>query len=220
MKINSDLNLRAFADTGKMEWVASPTHGVMRKMLDRDGGEVARATSLVQFEAGSSFPIHVHGGGEEFFVMDGVFSDEAGDYPAGAYVRHPPGSSHKPFSQSGCILFVKLRQMHASDSDIVIINTKEKQFNTIGEGLEELPLYENPETGERVILLRLSPAKAELSQSYAAGAEFFVLEGAFEDENGAYSKGFWLRLPPGSEHKMRSERGSLVFLKTGHLGAS
>jgi anti-sigma factor ChrR (cupin superfamily) len=151
--------------------------------------------------------------------MDCVFSDEASDYPAGSYVRHPPGSFHKPFSQSGCILFVKLLQMHASDSDIVMINTKEKQFNQMDEGLEELPLYENPETGERVKLLRLGPAKAELRQSYAAGAEFFVIEGAFEDENGAYAKGFWLRLPPGSEHKMRSERGCLVFMKTGHLGA-
>ncbi len=217
MKINADLRIRACADTGALEWVNSPTHGVLRKMLDRDGGEVARATSLVRFEAECSFPVHVHGGGEEFFVIDGVFSDEAGDYPAGSYVRHPPGSSHRPFSKSGCILFVKLRQMHESDVDVVVVNTKEKEFDRIDNGIGEIFLYQNAKTGERVSLMRFEPGRSRSKQSYAGGAEFLVLEGEFSDESGQYGKGSWLRMPSGSGHEMHSGAGCVVWLKTGHL---
>jgi len=63
-------------------------------MLDRIGEEVAQATSIVRYAAGSHFDRHVHDGGEEILVPHGVFSDEYGDYPAGAYVRNPPGASH------------------------------------------------------------------------------------------------------------------------------
>lgn len=56
----------------------------------------------------SEFSPHVHTGGEEFIVLDGVFQDEHGDFPAGSYIRNPPESSHKPGSESGCLIFVKL----------------------------------------------------------------------------------------------------------------
>lgn len=59
-------------------------------MLDRNGAEVARATTIVRFDAGRSFSPHTHGDGEEFILFDGVFQDEDGNYPAGTYVRNPP----------------------------------------------------------------------------------------------------------------------------------
>ena len=31
-------------------------------------------------------------------MLDGVFQDESGDYPAGSYMRNPPGSGHRPGS--------------------------------------------------------------------------------------------------------------------------
>ena len=66
-------------------------------MLDRIGDEVARATSIVRYAPGSSFARHEHAKGEEFLVLEGIFSDDSGDYPAGFYVRNPPGSGHTPF---------------------------------------------------------------------------------------------------------------------------
>ncbi len=82
--------------------------GVERRMLERDGDEVARATSLVRFAPNSAFSAHRHGGGEEFLVLEGVFSDESGDFPAGTYARNPVGSRHVPSSELGCVIFVKL----------------------------------------------------------------------------------------------------------------
>ena len=72
-----------------------------RRMLERDGEEVARATSVVRYAPNSSFDPHTHGGGEEFFVLDGVFSDEHGDFGPGTYVRNPPGSRHTPRQRQG-----------------------------------------------------------------------------------------------------------------------
>src|SRR5207244_1651766 len=123
MRIVFDLTERVVVDTGNLSWLRSPLPGVERKVLERDGDEVARATSVVCYAAGSAFDAHEHVGGEEFFVLDGVFSDEQGDYPAGTYVRNPPGSRHRPFSRAGCVLFVKLRQIAADDGAQVVIDT-------------------------------------------------------------------------------------------------
>ena len=124
MLINADFGRRVIAATADMEWVASPMAGVERKMLDRVGAEVARATSLVHYAPQSRFSAHTHGGGEEFYVLDGVFSDERGDYPAGTYVRNPIGSSYSPHSDPGCTIFVKLHQFDEHDQERIVIDTR------------------------------------------------------------------------------------------------
>jgi len=218
MKIHADLSLRAFADTPSMPWVPSPEAGVHRKMLDRDGQEVARATSIVRFDPGHSFSFHMHGLGEEFLVLDGVFSDEEGDYPAGTYVRNPPGSHHAPSSPQGCTIFVKLRQMKASDTARVVIDTHTIPPSDARAGMTESLLYHNSITGERVTLLRLEPGSALEPHSHPHGEELLVLEGACEDDQGEYSIGTWLRNPAGSQHQLRSRLGCTLWMKTGHLG--
>src|SRR6516165_7170873 len=60
--------------------------------VHRIGDEVARATSVVRYAPKSRFSAHIHGGGEEFLVLDGVFQDEHGDFPVGSYIRNPPTS--------------------------------------------------------------------------------------------------------------------------------
>lgn len=77
MKLHADLLKRAVVRAAELDWVSSPSSGVARRMLERDGDEVARATSLVRYDSGSKFPEHTHGGGEEFLVLEGVFSDES-----------------------------------------------------------------------------------------------------------------------------------------------
>jgi anti-sigma factor ChrR (cupin superfamily) len=115
MELNADFSQRVAVHAAKLPWVASPIPGVDRRMLDRVGDEVARATSIVRYAPASRFSAHTHGGGEEFLVLDGVFQDEHGDYPAGSYVRNPPTSRHTPGSVSGCVLFVKLWQFDLQD---------------------------------------------------------------------------------------------------------
>src|SRR5258708_8585536 len=90
--INDDFSRRVVIAADDLQWIASPQAGVERGLLDRIGGEVARATSLVRYAPDSTFPAHVHELGEEFLVLSGIFSDEQGDYPEGTYVRNPPRS--------------------------------------------------------------------------------------------------------------------------------
>ncbi|MFN3614267.1 MAG: cupin domain-containing protein, partial [Rubrimonas sp.] len=115
MNVNDDFSRRAAAHWAQMSWAPSPSAGVSRRMLDRIGDEVARATTIVRFDPGSAFSAHTHGGGEEFLVIEGVFQDEAGDFPAGSYIRNPPTSRHAPRSEPGCTILVKLWQFDPED---------------------------------------------------------------------------------------------------------
>jgi len=67
----------------------------------------AQHTALVRWAPQTYFTLHRHFGGEEIFVLDGVFEDEYGRYPAGTWIRNPHWSRHEPFSTEGCTIFVK-----------------------------------------------------------------------------------------------------------------
>jgi anti-sigma factor ChrR (cupin superfamily) len=67
-------------------------------MLDRVGNETARATGIVRHAPGSHLDRHVHDAGEEILVLDGIFSNEGGDYEEGTWLRSPRWSRHTPFT--------------------------------------------------------------------------------------------------------------------------
>jgi anti-sigma factor ChrR (cupin superfamily) len=69
MHLNADFSKRAVVHAANLDWKASPIPGVERRMLDRIGDEVARATSIVRYAPESRFSPHVHDGGEEFLVL-------------------------------------------------------------------------------------------------------------------------------------------------------
>jgi anti-sigma factor ChrR (cupin superfamily) len=129
MNLNSDFSARAAVHTALLDWTPSPIPGVDRRMLDRIGDEEARAASIVRYAPHSRFSSHMCGGGEEFLVLDGVFQDGHGDYPAGAYVRNPLTSSHTPGSEPGCTIFVKLWQFDPDDRAPVRIDTPRPFFH-------------------------------------------------------------------------------------------
>ena len=219
MELHADLGQRAVLDTLALAWTPSPMAGVERRMLDRHGGEVARATSIVRYAPGSRFARHSHGGGEEILVLEGTFSDEAGDYPAGTYLRNPAGSSHAPCSAAGCTLLVKLWQMHPADQQRIVVETSQGGWRPgLVPGLEVLPLHGFG--SEHVALVRWAPGTRFQPHSHPGGEEILVLEGVFEDDLGRYPAGHWLRNPPGSAHRPWSESGCTIWVKTGHLPVS
>lgn len=193
--------------------------GVERRMLDRIGDEVARATSIVRYAPGSRFAAHTHGGGEEFLVLDGVFQDEDGDFPAGTYVRNPPTSRHTPGSVPGCTIFVKLWQFDPLDRTAVRLDTRAMPPLAVPgrRGVEVLPLFRD--AVEEVRLERWAPGAA-ISLAAPRGLEVLVLEGGFEESGDAFEVQSWLRLPPGSTlHAQAGNRGCRIWLKSGHLGS-
>lgn len=221
MRINAEFNTRVVIRPEDYVWTPSPMPGVERMMLDRIGQEVARATSIVRYAPNARFSEHVHGGGEEFLVLEGSFHDESGDFPAGAYVRNPIGSAHTPWAgPDGATLFVKLHQFAADDNARVVIDTRAARFlQGVAPGLTVLPLHEHGT--EHIALVRWAPHTRFNPHRHWGGEEILVLEGTFEDEHGGYPKGSWLRSPHLSAHTPFTRAdGALIFVKTGHLPAA
>lgn len=217
MEINADFDARAVVHSEQLEWVQSPMKGVSRRMLDRIGDEVARATTIVRYDPGSHFSAHIHTGGEEFIVLDGVFQDEHGDFPVGSYVRNPPTSSHTPRSEPGAVIFVKLWQFDMADRTHVNIRLDEGTFVADDDrhGVEVMPLYRD--NREKVRLERWAPG-ATVSVDTEGGAEFLVLDGDFAELGETFSKHSWLRVPKGYDLTITTgDEGAQVWVKTGHL---
>ncbi len=215
MNLHGDFARAVAIDSTALTWLPSAHEGVERRMLERIGGEVARATSVVRYAPGSSFGAHVHGGGEEFLVLDGVFSDEEGDYPKGFYVRNPPGSSHQPSTAVGATILVKLRQMQIDDRAEVRIDTLDPAgWETDGAGVRARLLYAG--YGEQVELLEW-PDGYWGSWIWPDGVEYFVLSGGFDDELGRHGTGAWLRLPPGAVQTVKAVARTRLYRKSGHL---
>lgn len=216
MRLRCDFAERVAVDTAALDWVASPAPGVWRRMLDRDGDEVARATSIVRYDAGCRFERHAHGLGEEFLVLDGVFADEAGRYPRGTYVRNPAGTSHAPFTAEGCTLFVKLRQLSPQDQRRVVVDTTRGTWQPgAADGIEVMPLASFG--AERTLLLRAQPTASWMAQDGERGEELLVLDGDFADARGRHGRGTWLRGPCDSARRSAGREGCTLFVKTGHL---
>lgn len=213
---HADLQVRAVVDTATLPWVASPEPTVQRKLIERSGGDGSRATSLVRFAPGARFPEHTHRGGEEFLVLAGSFCDETGCFPAGSYVRNPPGSRHAPSAPEGCVIFVKLHHLPDGETERIVVRTREKNWLPGRvDGLDVMPLggFE----GEQTALVRWRPNTHFLPHHHFGGEEIFVLDGVFSDEHGDYPAGAWLRSPHWSRHTPFTRTGCTIWVKTGHL---
>jgi len=220
MDLNADFSKRAAVHGGQLAWLASPMAGVERRMLDRIGDEVARATTIVRYAPGSHFSAHVHTGGEEFLVLEGVFQDEHGDFPVGTYVRNPPTTSHTPGSDKGCTIFVKLWQFDPDDRTQVRQDTGTMAFeaDTSRASVETMALFRD---AHEEVCLEKWQAGAKVGLVADKGLEILVLEGGFSEAQEEFSPQSWLRLPMGSSSTaLVGPSGARVWIKRHHLATT
>lgn len=196
MRINDDLSRAVIVHAGKQDWAPSPAAGVDRRMLFRIGDEVARATSIVRYAPGSAFPRHTHGGGEEIVVLDGVFQDEHGDYPAGSYFRNPPGTSHIPASREGCTIFVRLWQFR--DGDDVQVVRQPGEGRTVAPRAGALAATVLFDDGHEEVRLEDWSAGGRVRVENGRGLEFLVLAGGLRIGDERLEPQSWGRLPAGT----------------------
>ncbi|MEL6952884.1 MAG: cupin domain-containing protein [Pseudomonadota bacterium] len=214
MELNADFDARVLVHSDELDWMASPMAGVDRRMLDRIGDEVARATTIVRYAAGSHFSEHTHTGGEEFIVLEGVFQDEHGDFPAGTYVRNPPTSAHTPRSGDGCTIFVKLWQFDMEDRTQFRKNMADELAATV-DGVATAELHRDDR--ETVTYHHVDPG-AVLAIDADGGTELLVISGGLTEGGDDLSQGSWLRLPVGQKLAAKAGvEGAKVWVKTGHL---
>jgi ChrR Cupin-like domain len=213
MELNADFTKRAVVHGAAIPWQASPIPGVERRMLDRVGDEVARATTIVRYAPNSQFSPHTHGGGEEFLVLAGVFQDEQGDYPEGTYVRNPPTSRHTPGSVSGCIILVKLWQFNPDDRTHIRFNTTQQLYITdlTRRGVSRLSLFSDD---RETVQLERWEVDTAIDLPAPGGLEIFVLQGGFRESGEVFQPYSWLRLPPDSRLLAQAgPEGCQIWLK-------
>ncbi|MBL4864939.1 MAG: cupin domain-containing protein [Pseudomonadales bacterium] len=217
MKINMDFTKPVIVQTNNEPWVDSPLPGVKRRMLERDGGEfITRATSIVNYDKNSFFSEHTHTGGEEFIVLDGIFSDESGQAPKGMCVRNPPGSSHAPFSEQGCRIFVKLEQFNPEDTEFVRIDTSKTDWLSHSEtGVKEMLLYAGKR--ETVKLVAIPDGGAVNHETFPGGCEILVMKGTVVIDQQSYGQHTWIRRPPNSEFSIAGQDSAQIYVKYGYL---
>lgn len=214
MELNSDFTTRVVVHSNTLDWQTSPMKGVDRRMLDRIGDEVARATTIVRYAPGSQFSAHTHTGGEEFIVLDGVFQDEHGDFPEGTYVRNPPTSAHTPGSDAGCTIFVKLWQFDMQDRT-QFRKTMAEELAAPVDGVATALLHEDAR--EVVTYHHMEPGAVLTSQA-PGGIELLVIGGSVRVGADQLETHAWLRLPDGdSLSAVAGTTGARIWMKTGHL---
>ena len=217
-QINADFSEVVVMHTSVMEWQDSPSVAVWRKRLDLSGAqEQGRVTSVVRHNPGSAFHSHPHPDGEEIFVLDGVFSDERGDYPAGTFLLNPEGFEYAPFSKDGCFLFVKLLQYVGTNCRQVTINMLAETWRDLADGKSSLTLYDETDYPEQIFTMRLDVDAPLKIPDNSQGAEMFLLSGALEDSKGQYTTGDWLRWPINKNRVFTAIESATIYLKTGHF---
>jgi anti-sigma factor ChrR (cupin superfamily) len=219
LAINADRAKAAVVHAHQLPWHTSPQAGVERRMLERIGDEVAVATSIVRYAPGGRFDAHTHELGEEFLVLEGTFCDEHGSYPTGTYVRNPPGSKHRPFSDEGCVIFVKLRQMHPKETRRVALLPNEMLWAPATPRRQSTTLHES--TRETVTLELLAPGCTIPARTTPGGEEMFVVDGAvqLQDRREGLGPWSWFRNPEDAQPALACEDGALLWIKRGHLRA-
>jgi len=213
--LNMDFSERIAINTRDREWLPSPREGVWRKPLAREEAEQGHATSIVRYDPGSHFHAHDHPLGEEILVLEGVFSDETGDYHAGTYFRNPEGFRHAPFSVEGCVILVKLHQFQPGDTAHVVLDTQTIAWRPGQGSLQVMPLHECQ--GESTALVRWPAGEQFQPHQHFGGEEIYVVSGEFIDEFGRYPAGTWMRSPHLSQHCPYVEQETVIWVKVGHL---
>lgn len=218
-QVNADYSKLVRLDAADMDWVESPTPGVWRKRFDLSGPvELGRVTSLVRFDPNTKFPAHDHPGGEEIYVLEGVFSDHQGDHGAGSYLLNPEGFRHEPWSDQGCLLFVKLRQYGGDGRLQLALDTEAMDWQASGPaGVEEKMLYAQEGFEDRTFLIRLKAGTEIPNHRHPGGEEAYIIDGQVEDEYGVAASGCWVRFPRGSSHEPRAISDCILYVKTGGL---
>ncbi|WP_017444538.1 cupin domain-containing protein [Gayadomonas joobiniege] len=214
--LNMDFSQMVSINTNEQNWQSSPKNGVWRKLLAREFKEHGHATSIVKFAPGASFSLHKHPGGEEIFVLDGVFSDHTGDYKAGHYFRNPQGFHHAPFTKSGCLLLVKLHQFAPTDTqhiqqkvelDFARITPQNISIQVLHEFDQEITQIEYWLTGS-----------SQMAPITSFGEEIYVISGCLKDADKTYPAGTWLRTPTALQGPRVALQDTILFKKIGHLG--
>ncbi|MDJ0798813.1 MAG: cupin domain-containing protein [Calothrix sp. MO_167.B12] len=215
-QINNNLLTHAAVLPTSLIWYQTTFTGIWFGCFESDHETQDHpVTMLTRFDAGGFFPLHGHPGGEEILVLQGNFADETGVYPPGTYMLNPEGFIHLPYSDEGCLTFVKLRQHGGKTRQRVKTNIYDSPWQSSqNPQIEFTTLYQQMGYPEKIWVERWQPGTKLSNVVETEIKEIFVIEGTVTDNNGNYPTGSWLRYPPNYSYNLASETGCLIYVKT------
>ena len=218
--LNGAMDERLIVRACEQDWVASPAGGVERKRFHRVGPpESGQVTSLVRYLPGARFPRHPHPEGEEILVIEGVFSDDRGDWGAGSWLANPEGFEHAPFSEGGCVVFVKLRQYPGARPQAGIdTRGSDARWHAGAQGGEVQRLLDDGRFPERITLERW-PSGQSLALFAPGGIELFVVSGAIAVDGERMDAHAFLRLPVNEPARVTALEDAEVWIKRDGVAA-
>lgn len=214
--IHNNLLTRASVQPQTLTWYPTTYPGISFGCFESDPAvQDHPVTMLSRFDQNGYFPLHGHPGGEEILVLNGYFQDETGVYQPGTYMLNPEGFVHRPYSNEGCLTFVKLRQHGGPHRRRIRTNIFEGPWQP-GKvpQIKVKQLYEQEGFVEKVWVERWAPGTQLSHVTESKVKEIFVIEGTWSDELGHYPKNSWLRYPPRQPYHPSSETGCLLYVKT------
>jgi anti-sigma factor ChrR (cupin superfamily) len=219
--VNDDPNAVVIVDTNALEWEKTEHRGVTKKVLERVVDPVkGRETALLRFEPGATMPTETLDRRMEIFVVDGVYSDEHGDYAQHSFIRNQPGFRHTPSSKGGCTLYVKWRvPIRSEEKERLVIDSRTAKWTPFPHrGADVLHLYRDKHGIETARIGNVHPEKRIPTHDHAMGEETLMLKGCLKDEQNAYTPGIWFRMPIGVPHTPYTEKdGCLMLIREGDL---
>lgn len=99
------------AKSSEIEWKPLDEElvdGVYIKSLLFDKETDRSPTILLKFDAGSTYPLHNHPGGEEIFVLEGDVKVGKDEMQTGDYLYTAVGNKHRVSTKNGCVLLLKV----------------------------------------------------------------------------------------------------------------
>jgi anti-sigma factor ChrR (cupin superfamily) len=214
--INTNLLIRSVELSTKQNWYQTNSTGIWFCCFESDL-EIQEhpVTMLTRFDPGGFFEHHNHVGGEEILVLRGTFRDERGTHPPGTYMLNSEGFEHQPYSDEGCLTFVKLQQYGGKNRSDVKTNIYDSPWQpSLLPQVRIKSLYQQPAYPERIWIESWRSGTQLSNLVEAEVKEILVIKGTLQDESMVYPADSWLRYPPGHHYNLASETGCLLYVKT------
>ena len=207
MNINTDYDTAIAIEESTLAWQKDDELKVLKKIFSKDGD---KETALIQIDKDSEYLKSTKINSVEVFVLEGVYTNEYGDFESGTYLKFTKEQESKIKTSSSCEVFKKINYEQIRDEDVVV--KMSESYWSQGQGnLRVMGLSEN------TALVLWPQNERFIEHSHWGGEEIFVLKGTFIDEHGRYSVGTWLRNPHLSKHYPYVEDETIILVKTGHM---
>lgn len=204
--INVEYDKPICLDEANLKWQNDDILNCSKKIFSLDSD---KETSLIKIDENSTFFNSKRINSVEVFVLEGVYSNEFGDFKRGTYLKLPKEDESRIHSK-GCEIFKKINyQQNIIETSIV--DTSDTLWLQGQGNLEVMPL------SNQTALVKWPRNEIFVPHTHWGGEEIFVLKGTFMDEHGQFKIGTWIRNPHLSRHHPYVEEETIIFVKTGHL---